>query len=48
MAFAELMLSWEMRSYRMAEETTGPVFFDRGVTDLIGYLNLVGRRYRRM
>ena len=43
LAFAELMLSWEMRSYRMAEETTGPVFFDRGVTDLIGYLKLVGQ-----
>jgi predicted ATPase len=42
-AFAELMLSWELRSYRMAEETTGPVFFDRGVTDLVGYLTLVGR-----
>ena len=43
LAFAELMLSWELRSYRMAEETTGPVFFDRGVTDLVGYLTLVGR-----
>jgi predicted ATPase len=43
LAFAELMLSWEMRSYRMAEETAGPVFFDRGVTDLLGYLTLVGR-----
>lgn len=43
LAFAELMLSWEMRSYRLAEETTGPVFFDRGVTDLVGYLALVGQ-----
>lgn len=42
-AFAELMLSWDMRSYRMAEATAGPVFFDRGVTDLAGYLTLVGR-----
>lgn len=42
-AFAELMLSWELRSYRMAEATSGPVFFDRGVTDLLGYLTLVGR-----
>src|SRR5690349_4935188 len=42
-AFAELMLSWELRSYRMAEKATGPVFFDRGVTDLVGYLTLIGR-----
>lgn len=42
-AFAELMLSWELRSYRMAEEMTGAVFFDRGVTDLLGYLTLVGQ-----
>ena len=27
----------------MAEATTGPVFFDRGVTDLVGYLTLIGR-----
>jgi len=40
--FAELMLSWEMRSYRMAQETTGPVFFDRGVPDVLGYLRLIG------
>jgi predicted ATPase len=43
LAFAELMLGWEMRSYRMAETADGPVFFDRGVTDVIGYLMLVGR-----
>lgn len=42
LAFAELMLGWEMRSYRMAEAASGPVFFDRGVTDVIGYLTLVG------
>jgi len=38
--FAELMLSWEMRSYRIAELTDGPVFFDRGVPDVLGYLRL--------
>lgn len=43
LAFAELMLSWELRSYSMAENATGPVFFDRGVADLVGYLTLVGR-----
>jgi predicted ATPase len=41
-AFAELMLSWEMRSYRIAQARTGPVFFDRGVPDVVGYLRLSG------
>jgi predicted ATPase len=41
-AFAESMLVWEMRSYRMAERQSGPVFFDRGVPDVIGYLRLMG------
>jgi len=40
--FAELMLSWEMRSYRLAEQPDGAVFFDRGVVDVPGYLRLVG------
>jgi predicted ATPase len=40
-AFAELMLGWEMRSYRMATRQAGPVFFDRGVPDVIGYLRLM-------
>lgn len=40
--FAELMLSWEMRSYRDAIEQKGPVFFDRGVPDTLGYLRLSG------
>jgi predicted ATPase len=40
--FAELMLSWEMRSYRLAEQLDGAVFFDRGVVDVAGYLRLVG------
>ncbi|ACR29832.1 AAA family ATPase [Burkholderia glumae] len=45
-AFAELMLAWEMRSYAMAERVAargaGPVLFDRGVPDVIGYLRLCG------
>ena len=41
--FAELMLSWELRSYRMAQELPGPVFCDRGVPDVMGYLRLMGR-----
>jgi predicted ATPase len=40
--FAELMLSWELRSYHAACEVSGPVFFDRGVPDTIGYLRLCG------
>lgn len=40
--FAELMLSWEMRSYQNAVEENGPVFFDRGVPDTLGYLRLSG------
>jgi predicted ATPase len=40
-AFAELMLCWEMRSYRIAQLQSGPVFFDRGVPDVIGYLRLM-------
>ena len=39
-AFAELMLSWEMRSYRAALSLSGPVMFDRGVPDVLGYLRL--------
>ncbi|RWM11686.1 MAG: ATPase [Mesorhizobium sp.] len=40
--FAELMLSWEMRSWHAAHAEPGPVFFDRGVPDTIGYLRLCG------
>lgn len=42
LAYAELMLSWEIRSYHVAIGEPGPVFFDRGVPDVIGYLRLVG------
>lgn len=41
-AFAELMLAWEMRSYREAGKYEGRVFFDRGIPDTVGYLNLCG------
>jgi len=40
--FAELMLSWEMRSYHIAQQSPGTVFFDRGVPDVLGYLVVVG------
>lgn len=41
-AFATLMLAWEMRSYREALNASGPVIFDRGIPDVIGYLRLCG------
>lgn len=40
--FAELMLSWELRSHRMAQQRQGLVIFDRGVPDVAGYLQLIG------
>lgn len=40
--FAELMLSWDMRSYSTALHSAGPVFFDRGVVDTLGYYRLIG------
>ena len=40
--FAELMLSWELQSYRSAQDQDGPVFFDRGVPDIAGYYRLIG------
>lgn len=41
--FAELMLSWEMRSHREASALgSAAVFFDRGVPDVIGYLRVTG------
>ena len=43
MLFAELMLSWELQSYRSAQARRGPIFFDRGVPDIAGYYRLIGR-----
>lgn len=43
MAFAALMLAWELHSYRLARQEPGPVFFDRGIPDLLGYYALLGR-----
>jgi len=40
--FAEKMFEWELRSYREAERQEGPVIFDRGLPDTIGYLRLEG------
>ena len=41
-SFAELMLGWELRSYHEARAHGDPVFFDRGVPDVIGYLRVCG------
>nr|WP_231958184.1 AAA family ATPase [Novosphingobium resinovorum] len=41
-AFAALMLNWEMRSYNEALGSRDPVIFDRGIPDVIGYLQLSG------
>jgi predicted ATPase len=41
-AFAELMLSWDIRSFREAGAVGARVFFDRGIPDVIGYLQLSG------
>lgn len=40
--FAEMMLCWDLRSYRQAAAQAQPVFFDRGVVDLVGYFRLLG------
>jgi predicted ATPase len=40
--FAELMFDWELKSYRDAERSDGPVIFDRGLPDTIGYMRLEG------
>lgn len=47
MLFAELMLSWDMRSYqhelqKLKQGINAPVLFDRGVPDVMGYLRLEG------
>jgi predicted ATPase len=42
-AYRELMLQRGMDDYeRMIGENDGPVFFDRGVTELVGYCRLIG------
>lgn len=43
MAFAALMLAWELHSHRLYRREPGPVFFDRGVPDLLGYYALLGQ-----
>lgn len=40
MAFAELMLGWELRSYHEARALDAPVVMDRAIPDVVGYLRL--------
>lgn len=40
--FAELMLDRELETHARSEDADGPVFFDRGVPDVAGYLTLCG------
>ena len=40
--FAELMLGWELRSLSEAATLPGPILFDRGIPDVVGYLTLEG------
>ena len=39
-AFAERMLSCDLNSYGKAHTLDRPVFFDRGIPDVVGYLGL--------
>src|SRR3954465_8016880 len=38
LAFAERMFAWEIRSWHAAHALAGPVLFDRGIPDVVGYL----------
>lgn len=41
-AFARLMFEQSLRDYQRQPYGNGPVFFDRGIADTIGYLELCG------
>lgn len=41
-AFAELMFRQSVQDFNSIEEDAGPVFFDRGIPDTLGYLQLCG------
>ncbi len=40
--YAELMLAHDLAAHRRHLNGDGPVFFDRGIPDIAGYLDLVG------
>ncbi|MEQ5871264.1 AAA family ATPase [Sagittula sp. NFXS13] len=41
-AYAERMLERDLSAYSTAQTLTGPVIFDRGIPDTLGYLTLCG------
>ncbi|MBC7669955.1 MAG: AAA family ATPase [Gemmatimonadaceae bacterium] len=41
-AYARWMLVMDSRAHAVVELLSGPVFFDRGVPDIVGYLRLCG------
>src|SRR5262245_54447360 len=43
--FVELMLSRAMGDYRRMDGATAPVFFDRGIPDMLAYASLFGFDY---
>ena len=42
MSYAERMLERDLRAYSAAQALSGPVTFDRGIPDILGYLTLCG------
>jgi predicted ATPase len=42
MAYAERMLERDLSAYSAAHTLSGPVIFDRGMPDILGYLTLCG------
>jgi Predicted ATPase len=42
MAYAERMLERDLRAYEDTQALSGPVIFDRGIPDIMGYLTLCG------
>lgn len=42
LAYAKRMLAWELASHGAVNDAPGPMFFDRGLPDIVGYLRLYG------
>ncbi|MBE3639781.1 AAA family ATPase [Mangrovicoccus algicola] len=41
-AYAERMLERDLHAYSAAQRLSGPIIFDRGIPDVLGYLKLCG------
>jgi predicted ATPase len=41
-AFAQKMLAHDIANWRRAQDLDGPVIFDRGIPDVMGYLTVIG------